>query len=54
MKEKWNLSYYLEKELAKTYVPCDVFVRSEKEVGIRKEVIGSVIKSAMKTGIRIR
>jgi predicted nucleotidyltransferase len=50
-KEKWDLAHYIGKALAEIYVPCDVLVRSEKEVEMRKNVIGSVIRSALKTGV---
>jgi predicted nucleotidyltransferase len=50
-KEKWDLAHKIRKALADIYIPCDVIVRSEDEVERRKNVIGSVIRSAIKTGV---
>ncbi len=51
--EKWDLAHNIGKALADIYIPCDVIVRSKMEVERRKDVIGSVIRSAVKTGVWI-
>ncbi len=51
IKEKWDLAYKIRKALADIYIPCDVIISSEDEVERRKNVIGSVIRSALKTGV---
>jgi len=51
IKEKWDLAHKIRKALADIYIPCDAIVRSEDEVERRKDVIGSVIRSAIKTGV---
>lgn len=51
IKEKWDLAHKIRKALADIYIPCDVIIRSEDEVERRKNVIGSVIRSAIKTGV---
>ncbi|NLI56212.1 nucleotidyltransferase domain-containing protein [bacterium] len=53
MQEKRDISHFIRKALADIYIPSDVIVRSEDEVERRKNVIGSVIRSAIKTGIVI-
>lgn len=49
--EKIEISHLLRRRFAELHIPCDVLVRSEKEVEERKNVIGSVIRTAMKEGI---
>jgi predicted nucleotidyltransferase len=49
--EKIEIAHIIRKKLAELYVPCDVLIKSEEEVEARKNIIGSVIKSAMKEGI---
>jgi len=51
IKEKWDLAHKIRKALADIYIPCDAIIRSEDEVERRKDVIGSVIRSAIKTGV---
>jgi predicted nucleotidyltransferase len=51
--QKLNLAYKIRRKLADIHIPCDVIVRSEEEVEKRKEVIGSVIRSAIKTGVTL-
>lgn len=49
--QKREIAHRIRKKLAELYIPCDVIVKSQKEVQERKEVIGSVIRSAIKEGI---
>ena len=51
IKEKWDLAHKIRKALADIYIPCDVIISSEEELEKRKNVIGSVIRSAVKTGV---
>lgn len=49
-KEKIDISHLIRKKLAEHNIPCDVLIRSEKEVNKRKKVVGSVIRNAVKEG----
>ncbi|MFN3568567.1 MAG: nucleotidyltransferase domain-containing protein [Caldimicrobium sp.] len=49
-----ELSHLVRKKLAEEFIPCDVLIKSNKEVEERKDVIGSVIRSALKEGIWLR
>ncbi len=49
--EKRDAAHAVRKELALHHIPSDVIVRTEKEVEERKDVIGSVIKSAIGEGV---
>lgn len=51
--EKKEIAHKIRKELASFYIPCDVIVSSEDEVEKRKGIIGSVIRSAVKTGVTL-
>ncbi|PKP60831.1 MAG: hypothetical protein CVT88_01755 [Candidatus Altiarchaeales archaeon HGW-Altiarchaeales-1] len=48
---KREVAHKIRKRLAEFYMPCDVLVRSEKEVEERKNVIGSIIKSVIKESV---
>jgi predicted nucleotidyltransferase len=52
-KEKMEISHLIRRRLAELYIPCDVLIKSEREVEERKNVIGSVIKSALKEGVSL-
>jgi len=49
--EKRKISHIIRKRLADKFIPCDVLIKSEKEVEERKNVVGSVIKSAVREGV---
>ena len=49
--EKMEYSHLIRRALAEEFIPCDVLIRSTKEVEERKRVIGSVIKTALKEGV---
>lgn len=49
--EKKEISHLIRKNLARIYIDCDVIIKSQNEIMERKNVIGSVIKSAMEEGI---
>ncbi len=49
--EKIEFSHLIRKKLAEELIPCDVLIKSEKEVEERKKVIGSIIRTAIKEGI---
>jgi len=51
--EKRRIAHRIRKRLAEFYLASDVIVRSEAEVEERKNVIGSVIKSALEEGFQI-
>lgn len=49
--EKLRIAHLIRKELANQLIPIDILIKSEEEVERRKNVIGSVIKTAMIEGI---
>lgn len=49
--EKREISHLIRKNLAHIYIDCDVIIKSQSEINKRKNVIGSVIKSAMEDGV---
>ncbi|MEN3045181.1 MAG: nucleotidyltransferase domain-containing protein [Candidatus Hydrothermales bacterium] len=49
--KKLEISHLIRRGLAERFIPCDVLIKSEKEVEKRKEVIGSIIKTAIKEGV---
>jgi len=51
--EKMKLSHLLRKELAEEYIPCDVIIKSEKEIEYYKDFFGTVTYEALKEGIEI-
>ncbi len=51
--EKRRIAHLVRKRLAELELDCDVIVRSEAEVEGRKNVIGSVIKSALEEGLTL-
>lgn len=48
-----DITHTIGKRLAEDYIPSDVLVRSEEEIEERKNIVGSVIKRAIKEGISI-
>lgn len=52
-KEKLDLVHKIGMALVEIYVPCDILIRSEDEVAKRKNVVGSVIRSATRTGVML-
>ena len=51
--EKMALSHLIRKELAEEYIPCDVIIKSEKEIEYYKDFFGTVTYEALKEGIEI-
>jgi len=51
--EKMKLSHLLRKELAEEHIPCDVVIKSEKEIEYYKDFFGTVTYEALKEGIEI-
>ncbi|MEM2919025.1 MAG: nucleotidyltransferase domain-containing protein [Candidatus Altiarchaeota archaeon] len=49
--EKIKLGHLVRKELANQLIPCDILIRSLDEIEQRKQVIGSVIKTAITEGV---
>lgn len=49
--EKIKLGHLVRKELANQLIPCDILIRSLEEIEQRKQVIGSVIKTAITEGV---
>ncbi len=50
-KQKLEIAHIIRKRLAEEFIPCDILIKSEREIEERKDVIGSVISSALKEGI---
>lgn len=51
--EKIKLGHLVRKELANQLIPCDILIRSLEEIEQRKQVIGSVIKTAFSEGVSL-
>lgn len=51
--QKLELSHLIRKRLADEFIPCDVLIKSNQEVEERKNMIGSVIRSALREGISL-
>ncbi len=51
--QRLKLSHLIRRELAEQYIPCDVLIKSKKEIDERKQVIGSVVRSAIQEGISL-
>jgi len=51
--EKMELSHLIRKELAEEYIPCDVIIKSEKEIEYYKDFFGTVTHEALKEGVEI-
>ncbi|MCM8817503.1 MAG: nucleotidyltransferase domain-containing protein [Candidatus Omnitrophica bacterium] len=51
--QKVELSHLIRKRLADEFIPCDVLIKSNQEVEERKNMIGSVIRSALREGISL-
>ncbi|MEO0277864.1 MAG: nucleotidyltransferase domain-containing protein [candidate division WOR-3 bacterium] len=49
--EKIRLGHLVRKELANQLIPCDILIRSSDEIEQRRQVIGSVIKTAFSEGV---
>jgi len=52
-KEKQKLAHLIRKELAEYFIDGDIIIKSEEEIQKRKDVIGSIIKSALKEGVAL-
>lgn len=50
-KEKQKIAHLIRKELAEHFIDGDIIIKSEEEIKRRKDVIGSIIKSALKEGV---
>jgi len=53
IKEKMFYSKKIRESLAQVRVDCDVIIKSEEEIEQYKEMIGSVVREALKEGISI-
>ncbi|MEO0266027.1 MAG: nucleotidyltransferase domain-containing protein [candidate division WOR-3 bacterium] len=51
--QKLELSHLIRKRLADEFIPCDVLIKSNQEVEERKNIIGSVIRSALRERISL-
>ncbi len=53
IKDKMFYSKRIREELAKTGIDCDVIIKSKEEVEEYKEMLGSVVREAIKEGIEL-
>jgi len=53
IKEKMELMDKIIKRLSDCYIPCDVIIKSVREMEYYKDFIGSVVREAMKEGVVI-
>lgn len=53
IKKKMEISKEIRQKLARSYIDCDVIIKSENEVGYYANLIGSVTREAIKEGISL-
>lgn len=53
IREKMELSSFLRKKLAKEEIDADIVIKSKEELNYYKIKIGSVVREALKEGIRL-
>jgi len=51
--EKVKIAHFIRRALAEYYISCDVLIKSAEELEERKEVIGSIIRTAVREGISL-
>ncbi|MEM0203515.1 MAG: nucleotidyltransferase domain-containing protein [Archaeoglobaceae archaeon] len=51
--EKMKIAHAFRKALAEQRIACDVLIKSKDEVEKRREVVGSVVRTAMREGITL-
>ncbi len=52
-KHKMSIAHQIRKALAEDYIPCDVIIKSEKELDYYKNFYGTVTYEALKEGIEL-
>ena len=50
-KEKFRLASALRKSLAQSHIDADIFIRSEEEVAMSRELRGSIVRNALMEGV---
>jgi len=53
IQEKRKYKAKIRKLLAKEKIPVDILIQSNKEVEIKKQITGHIVKQAIKEGIQI-
>ena len=53
VQEKREYKAKIRKLLAKEKIPVDILIQSNKEVEIKKQITGHIVKQAIKEGIQI-
>ena len=53
IKEKMKITKRINHVLANLLIPCDIIVKSEKEVEYLKHQIGMVVREAIKEGVEL-
>ncbi len=53
IKEKMFYSKKIRQELAQVKIDCDVIIKSDEEIQKNKEIVGSVVREALKEGISL-
>ncbi len=51
--QKIELSHLIRKDLAEVYIPCDIIVKSKKEIDEQSKKTGYVVKNAIEEGYAI-
>ncbi|HCJ67592.1 MAG TPA: nucleotidyltransferase domain-containing protein, partial [Elusimicrobia bacterium] len=53
LKEKRKIAKAIREKLADSYIPCDVIVKSEKEIEYYKDFVGTATREALKEGVSL-
>ncbi len=53
LKQKREIGHLIRKSLGKNLIPCDVIIKSECEINNRKNIPGSLIRTALMEGKKI-
>jgi predicted nucleotidyltransferase len=51
--EKRNYKAKIRKLLAQQKIPADILIQSKKEVEIKKQITGHIVKQAVKEGVQL-
>lgn len=53
IQKKRKLKSLIRKELAKYKIPADILIQSEKEIDVKKNITGHILKQVLQEGVAI-
>ncbi|MCF8363798.1 MAG: nucleotidyltransferase domain-containing protein [Prolixibacteraceae bacterium] len=53
IRKKRTLKSLIRKELAKYKIPADILIQSEKEINIKKNITGHILKQVLQEGVAL-